>query len=108
MVEGYQLLGGCTPPTAARRKQDWRHHHERALSDGEVAGRDDLDVNPTRERRRTPSGSPEGERVRWSQVERGMSTARGIDPFLKADPLTRAPEASQVKSPPAYTKDPTL
>jgi hypothetical protein len=37
-----------------------------------------------------------------------MSTARGIDPFLKGDPPTRAPEASGVKSPPAYTKDPTL
>jgi hypothetical protein len=30
-----------------------------------------------------------------------MSIAWGIDPFLKADPLTRAPEASRVKSPPA-------
>jgi hypothetical protein len=29
-----------------------------------------------------------------------MPTARGIDPFLKADPPTRAPEASRVKSPP--------
>jgi hypothetical protein len=28
-----------------------------------------------------------------------MSTGRGIDPFLKADPPTRAPEASRVKSP---------
>jgi hypothetical protein len=37
-----------------------------------------------------------------------MSTARGIDPFLKADPPTRAPEASRVKSPPACTKDLTL
>jgi hypothetical protein len=78
------------------------------LSDGEVAGRDDLDADPSREHRRTPSGGPEGERARWSLEERGMSTARGIDPFLKADPPTRAPEASQVKSPPSYTKDPTL
>jgi hypothetical protein len=37
-----------------------------------------------------------------------MSTAQGIDPFLKADPPTRAPEASRVKSPPACTKDLTL
>jgi hypothetical protein len=37
-----------------------------------------------------------------------MSTAREIDPFLKADPPTRAPEASWVKSPPACTKYPTL
>jgi hypothetical protein len=38
-----------------------------------------------------------------------MSTAREIGPFLKADPPTRAPEASRVvKSPPACTKDPTL
>jgi hypothetical protein len=37
-----------------------------------------------------------------------MSTAREINPFLKADPPTRAPEASRVKSPPACTKDPTL
>jgi hypothetical protein len=37
-----------------------------------------------------------------------MSTAREIDPFLKADPPTRAPEASRVESPPECTKDPTL
>jgi hypothetical protein len=37
-----------------------------------------------------------------------MSTAREIDPFLKADPPTRAPEASRLRSPPACTKDPTL
>jgi hypothetical protein len=37
-----------------------------------------------------------------------MSTAREIDPFLKADPPTRAPEASRVKSPPVCTEDPTL
>jgi hypothetical protein len=37
-----------------------------------------------------------------------MSTAQEIDPFLKADPPTRAPEVSRVKSPPACTKDPTL
>jgi hypothetical protein len=37
-----------------------------------------------------------------------MSTAQGIDPFLKADLPTRTPEASQVKSPPACTKDLTL
>jgi hypothetical protein len=81
MVEGCQLPCGCTPPTAARRRQDWRHHHERALSDGEVAGRDDLDADPSREHRRTPFGGPEGERTRWSQEERGMSTAQEIDPF---------------------------
>jgi hypothetical protein len=77
---------GLHPPTAARRRQDRLHHHERELSDGEVAGRDDLDVDPSREHRRTPSGGPKGERTRWSQEERGMSTAREIDPFLKADP----------------------
>jgi hypothetical protein len=108
MVEGCQPPWGCTPPTAAGRRQDRRHHHERTLSNGEVAGRDDLDVDPPREHWRTPSGGPKGERARWSQEERGMSTARGIDPFLKGDPPTRAPEASGVKSPPAYTKDPTL
>jgi hypothetical protein len=39
-----------------------------------------------------------------------MNTAREIDPFLKEDPPppTRAPEASQVESPPTCTKDPTL
>jgi hypothetical protein len=37
-----------------------------------------------------------------------MSTARGIDPFLKADLPTRAPEASRAKSPPTCTKVPTL
>jgi hypothetical protein len=37
-----------------------------------------------------------------------MSTAREIDPFLKEDPPTHTPEASQVKSPLACTKDPTL
>jgi hypothetical protein len=107
MVEGCQLPWGCTPPTATRR-QDQRHHQERALSYGEVAKRDDLDADPSREHRRTPYGGPEGERAWWSQEERGMSTAQEIDPFLKADPPTRAPEVSRVKSPPACTKDPTL
>jgi hypothetical protein len=35
-----------------------------------------------------------------------MTTARQIDPFLKADPPARAPEASRLKSPPACTKEP--
>jgi hypothetical protein len=99
---------GLHPPTAARRRQVRRHHHELALSDGEVAGRDDLDADPSREHRRTPSGRPEGKRARWSQEEQGMNTAREIDTFLKADPPTHAPEASRVKSPPTCTKDPTL
>jgi hypothetical protein len=76
----------ATPPTAARRRQDRRHHHEHALSDREVAGRDDLDADPSKEHRRTPSGGPEGKRARWSQEERGMSTTREIDPLLKEDP----------------------
>jgi hypothetical protein len=70
---GRKKTRSVTPP--------WAH----AL-DGEVAGRDDLDADPSREYRRTPSGGPEGGRARWSQEERGMSTARGIDLFLKADP----------------------
>jgi hypothetical protein len=37
-----------------------------------------------------------------------MSTTREIDPFLKADLPTRAPEASRAKSPPTCTKVPTL
>jgi hypothetical protein len=37
-----------------------------------------------------------------------MSTAREIDPFLKADLPTRAPEASRAKSPPTCTKVPAL
>jgi hypothetical protein len=107
MVEGRKLLWGCTPPTAARR-QDRRYHHERALFDGEIAERDGLDADPYREHRRTPSGGSEDKRVRWSQEEQDMSTAREIDPFLKEDPPTHTPEASQVKSPLACTKDPTL
>jgi hypothetical protein len=100
VAKGCQPPWGCSPPMAVGRRQDRRHHHKRTLSDGEVAGRDDLDADPSREHRRTPSGGPEGERAWWSQGERGMSTGRGIEPFLKADPPTRAPEASRVKSPP--------
>jgi hypothetical protein len=37
-----------------------------------------------------------------------MFTAQEIDPFLKADLPTRAPEASRAKSPPMCTKVPTL
>jgi hypothetical protein len=37
-----------------------------------------------------------------------MTIARVIDPFLKADPPARTPEASQVKSPLACAKDLTL
>jgi hypothetical protein len=37
-----------------------------------------------------------------------MTTAREIDPFLKADLPARALEASRVKSPLACTKDLTL
>jgi hypothetical protein len=37
-----------------------------------------------------------------------MSTGRGIDPFLKADPPTRAPDASRVKSPPDVHQGPHL
>jgi hypothetical protein len=77
---------GFTPLTTEGRRQDRRHHHERTLSDGKVAGRDDLDADPSREHRRTPSRGLEGERARWSQEERGMTTAQEIDPFLKADP----------------------
>jgi hypothetical protein len=69
MVEERQPPWGCAPPTAARRRQDRRHHHERELSGGEVTGRDELDADPSREHRRTPSGGPEGGRVRWSQEE---------------------------------------
>jgi hypothetical protein len=37
-----------------------------------------------------------------------MSTARGIDPLLKADPPTHTLEVSRVKSPTVCPKDPTL
>jgi hypothetical protein len=37
-----------------------------------------------------------------------MTTSREIDPFLKADPPARAPEASWVKSPLACAMDLTL
>jgi hypothetical protein len=37
-----------------------------------------------------------------------MTTAREIDPFLKADLPACAHEESRVKSPPACTKDLTL
>jgi hypothetical protein len=37
-----------------------------------------------------------------------MSTTREIDPFLKADLPTHAPEASRAKSPPTCAKVPTL
>jgi hypothetical protein len=108
MVEECQPARGCAPPTAAKGRQDRWHHHERELSGGEVAGRDGLNADPSREHRRTPSRGPEGGRARGSQEEQGMPTVREIDPFLKADLPTRAPEASRAKSPPTCTKVPTL
>ena len=37
-----------------------------------------------------------------------MATAQGVDPFLKADLLTRTPQASRAKSPPTCSRVPTL
>jgi hypothetical protein len=99
---------GLHPSNSKRKKTRSATPPQRTLSNGEVAGRDDLDADPSREHRRTPSGGPEGEEARWSQEEQGMTTTREIDPVLKADPPARAPEASQVKSPLACAKDPTL
>jgi hypothetical protein len=91
VVEGCQPPWGCTPPTVAGGRQDRRHHHKRTLSDGEVAGRDHLDADPSREHRCTPSGGSEGRRARWSQEERGMSTAQGNRPLFKGRSPPLAP-----------------
>jgi hypothetical protein len=64
MAEVRQPPWGCAPLTVARRRQDQKHHHERELSGGEIAGGDDPDADPSREHRRTPSGGPEGGRAR--------------------------------------------
>jgi hypothetical protein len=37
-----------------------------------------------------------------------MAATQEIDPFLKADLPTHAPEAPRAKSPPTYTKVPTF
>jgi hypothetical protein len=103
MAEECQPPWGCTPLTTTRRRQNWWRHHERELFGDEIAGGDDPDADPSGEHRRTSSGGPEGGRARWMQVERGMATTREIDPFLKADLPTRAPEASRTKSPPVCT-----
>jgi hypothetical protein len=63
MVEGCQLPWGCTPLTTTRIQDRWRHH-ERELFGDEIAGGDDLDTDPSREHRRTPSGGLEGGRAR--------------------------------------------
>jgi hypothetical protein len=85
MAEEHQPPRGCAPLTAVRRKQDHRHHHERKLSGGEIAGGDGPDADLSRRHRRTPSGGLEGGRARRMQEEQGMTTTREIDPFLKGD-----------------------
>jgi hypothetical protein len=80
----------------------------RELFGDEVAGGDGPNADPSREHRRSPSRGPEGGRAQWMQGERGMATTREINPFLKADLPTRAPEASWAKSPLTYTKVPTF
>jgi hypothetical protein len=92
MAEEHQPSRGCTPLTAARRRQDRRHHQERELSGGKIAGGDGRDADLSRRHRRTPSGGTEGGRAQGMREEQGMVTAREIDPFLKADLPTRAPK----------------
>jgi hypothetical protein len=99
MAEVRQPPRGCAPLTVARREQERQHHHECELSSGEIVGGDDPDADPSRKHRCTPSRGLGGGRARWMQEKRGMATTREIDPFLKEDLPTRAPEASQAKSP---------
>jgi hypothetical protein len=47
---------------------------------------------PPSEHRRAPSRGPEGGRARRMQEERGMATTREINPFLKGDFPSCAPE----------------
>jgi hypothetical protein len=92
MAEERQPPWVCAPLTTVRRRQDRQHHHERELFGGEITGGGGPGADPSGEHRRTPSGGPEGGRARRMQEERGMATAREIDPFLKADLPTHAPK----------------
>jgi hypothetical protein len=60
------------------------------------------DADPSSEHRRAPSRGPEGGRARQMQEKRGMATARGINIFLKADFLARAPKRHGRVSPNAH------
>jgi hypothetical protein len=93
MAEERQPPRGRAPPAAAKRRQDRQHHcaknEERKLSGGETAGGGGLDADSSSEHRCAPSRGPKGGKV---QEERGMATAWGMDPFLKADFPTHAPK----------------
>jgi hypothetical protein len=99
MTEERQSPRGCAPLTAARRKQDRQHHHERELSGGEIARGGGPDADPSREHRRTPSG---GGKAAWHGYCPGdRSTFKGRSPHSR-------PKASRAKSPPTCTRVPTL
>jgi hypothetical protein len=107
MAKEHQPPQGCAPLTAARRKQDRRHHHECELSSGESAGGNGPDTDLSRKHQRTPSGGPVGGRAQGMREEQGMATTREIGPFLKADLPTRAPKRHG-QSPPTVSRVPTL
>jgi hypothetical protein len=92
MAEERQPPRGHAPPTAARRRQGRQPHCECGLSDGENAGGYGPDANPSSEHRHAPSRGPEGGRAQRMQEERGMATTREIDPFLKGNFPSCAPE----------------
>jgi hypothetical protein len=92
MAEEHRPPRGCAPLTAARRRQDRQPLCERKLSDDETIGGDGSDAFPSSEHRRAPSRGPEGERARRMQEEQGMTSTREIDPFLKGDFPSCAPE----------------
>jgi hypothetical protein len=92
MAEEHRPPRGCAPQTATRRRQDRQPHYERGLSNDGTAGGDGSDAFPSSEHRRAPSRGPEGGRARRVQEEQGMTTTREIDPFLKGDFPSCAPE----------------
>jgi hypothetical protein len=56
-------------------------------------------ADPSSEHRRVPSRGSEGGRARRMEEKRGMATARGMSPFLKADFPARAPKRHRRVSP---------
>jgi hypothetical protein len=88
----------------AKGRQDRQPNYGRKLSDDRTTGGDGFDASPSSKHRHTPSRGPEGGRARRMQEEQGMTSTRGVDPFLKEDvPLLR-PGAPRSKSPGVHQK----
>jgi hypothetical protein len=62
----------------------------------------DPNVDSPSEHRRAPSRGSEGGRAQWMREMRGMATARGVSPFLKADFPARATKRHGQVSPNAH------